>query len=240
MKRHVLQILLFTAFFLLSEKAAATHNRAGEIWIEQIGPLTIRATIITYTKASSVPADRDTLDIDWGDGSPTRKVPRTNGNGRGVILNGDIKYNEYMATYTYPGRGTFVVSMTDPNRNGGVLNVNFPNSDLIPFHISTSYTFLNANFNGTNTTPRLLQPPIDKGCINKPFIHTLNAFDPDGDSIAYRLVVPKQDKNSFVPLYEFPDRIRPGINNVALLSLSRLSATDAAWRLTPQPAICKS
>ena len=220
MKRHVLQIrtLIFIAFLAISEKAHATHNRAGEIWIEQIGQLTIRATIITYTKASSIPADRDTLDVDWGDGSPTRKVARTNGNGRGVILNGDIKYNEYVATYTYPGRGTYVVSMTDPNRNGGILNVNFPNSDLIPFHISTSYTFLNANFNGTNTTPRLLQPPIDKGCIGKIFIHTLNAFDPDGDSIAYRQVIPKQDKNSLVPAYEFPDRIRPGLNNVTSLN----------------------
>ena len=220
MKRHVLQIrtLIFIAFLAFSEKAHATHNRAGEIWIEQIGQLTIRATIITYTKASSIPADRDTLDVDWGDGSPTRKVARTNGGGRGVILNGDIKYNEYVAVYTYPGRGTYVISMTDPNRNGGILNVNFPNSDLIPFHIATSYTFLNANFNGTNTTPRLLQPPIDKGCINKIFIHTLNAFDPDGDSIAYRQVIPKQDKNSLVPAYEFPDRIKPGLNNVTSLN----------------------
>jgi hypothetical protein len=106
MKRNVLQIrtFIFMAFFLLAEKAAATHNRAGEIWLEQIGPLTLRATIITYTKASSIPADRDSLDIDWGDGSPLRKVARTNGNGRGVILNGDIKYNEYVATYTYPGQ----------------------------------------------------------------------------------------------------------------------------------------
>jgi gliding motility-associated-like protein len=232
MKRHVLQIrtLILFAFLLLSGKIFATHNRAGEIWIEQIGPLTIRATVITYTKASSTPADRDTVDVDWGDGSPVRKVPRTNGNGRGVILNGDIKYNEYVSTYTYPGRGTFIVSMTDPNRNGGIVNVNFPNSDLIPFHVSTSYTFLNSNFNGTNTTPRLLQPPIDKGCTGKLFIHTLNAFDPDGDSIAYRLVVPKQDKNSFVPLYEFPDRIRPGINNVAVLNER---TGEFTWR-TPQ------
>ena len=39
----------------------ATHNRAGEIHVEQIGPLTLRVTIITWTKASSTNADRDTL-----------------------------------------------------------------------------------------------------------------------------------------------------------------------------------
>ena len=232
MKRKCLQIrlLIFVSFLCFSQKAAATHNRAGEIWIEQIGQLTIRATVITYTKASSTGADRDSVDVDWGDGSPTRKVARSNGGGKGIVLNGDIRYNEYVSTYTYPGRGTFVVSMTDPNRNGGVLNVNFPNSQLIPFHVATSYTFLNANFNGTNTTPRLLQPPIDKGCVGKLFIHTLNAYDPDGDSIAYRLVVPKQDKNSLVPLYLFPDQIRAGINNVTNLDERTGQFT---WR-TPQ------
>ena len=39
----------------------ATHNRAGDISISQVGDcvesLTIQATIITYTKASSIPAD---------------------------------------------------------------------------------------------------------------------------------------------------------------------------------------
>ncbi|MBL0099517.1 MAG: hypothetical protein IPP49_05205 [Saprospiraceae bacterium] len=47
----------------------ATHNRAGEITYRQTGPLTIEMTIITYTKASSVAADRDSLDVSWGDGS---------------------------------------------------------------------------------------------------------------------------------------------------------------------------
>ena len=45
----------------------ATHNRAGEITYEQIGDLTIRVTITTYTKTSSFSADRDSLEIFWGD-----------------------------------------------------------------------------------------------------------------------------------------------------------------------------
>lgn len=216
--RHAI-ILFAVMLFLNPEKALATHNRAGSIWIEQIGPLSIRATIITYTKASSVNADRDTLDLNWGDGSPIIKVARSNGGGRGVILAGDIKYNEYVATYTYPGRGTYVVSMTDPNRNGGILNVNFPNSDAVPFYIQTVYSFLNSNFQGTNTTPRLLQPPIDKGCVGKTFVYNVNAYDPDGDSLAYRMITPMQDKGLNVPLYEFPDRINvsPAKPNVITL-----------------------
>ena len=120
--------------------------------------------------------------------------------------------------------------MNDPNRNGGILNLNFPNSDLIPFYIQTTYTFLNSSFNGTNTTPRLLQPPVDRGCTNKIFVHTLNAYDPDGDSIAFRLTVPYQDKGVPVPLYDFPDRIKPGLNNQ--ISLDERTG-QFTWR-TPQ------
>ena len=65
------QKLLLPVFLMLLVPVAlfATHNRAGEIHIEQIGPLTLRATIITWTKISgaSANADRDTLDINWGD-----------------------------------------------------------------------------------------------------------------------------------------------------------------------------
>ena len=88
MKIHRLyaSLLAILMMLLTPEMAFATHHRAGSIWIEQIGPLTIRATIITYTKASSVAADRDTLDLNWGDGSPLQKVARSNGGGRGVLL----------------------------------------------------------------------------------------------------------------------------------------------------------
>ena len=234
MKIHYLHLALFVMLllFLNPEKVKATHNRAGSIWIEQIGPLTIRATVITYTKASSVSADRDTVDINWGDGSPLHKVARSNGGGRGVFLGNDIKYNEYVSTYTYPGRGTYVVSMTDPNRNGGILNVNFPNSDLIPFYIQTVFTFLNSNFQGTNTTPRLLQPPIDKGCVGKTFVYNVNAYDPDGDSIAYRLITPYQDKGIVVPLYEFPDRINTNPPRPNIITLDEKTG-QFTWK-TPQ------
>jgi gliding motility-associated-like protein len=208
----------------------ATHNRAGEIWIEQTGPLTIRATIITYTKASSVSADRDSIEMMWGDGTNPVLIARTNGNGKGVAIGNDIRYNEYVASYTYPGRGTYRISMIDPNRNGGILNVNHPQSDAIPFALQTSFTFFNTSFQGTNTTPRLLQPPIDRGCTGQVFIHTLNAFDPDGDSLAFRMAVPLQAPGIPVPLYDFPDRIAPGLNNQIFLNPR---TGEFTWR-TPQ------
>ena len=110
------QLFTLLAGLLIPALAFATHNRAGEIHIRQIGPLTIEATIITWTKASSVNADRDTLIICWGDGSPCQNVPRSNGGGEGIFYPGDLKYNTYVAVHTFAGPSTYRISMTDPNR----------------------------------------------------------------------------------------------------------------------------
>ncbi|MEO1438601.1 MAG: gliding motility-associated C-terminal domain-containing protein, partial [Bacteroidota bacterium] len=156
--------LVFLVLLASSTALLATHNRAGEITYEQIGPLTFRATITTYTKTTSVPADRDSLEICWGDGS-CEFVLRVNGpldpNGvpQGDPLPNNIKFNQYIATHTYPARAMYTISMTDPNRNGDILNVNPPNSDQVPFHLATELFILNPQFQGTNSTPTLLQPP---------------------------------------------------------------------------------
>jgi gliding motility-associated-like protein len=201
---------LLVFFFAQASPLMATHNRAGEITFEQIGPLTLKVTITTYTKSSSVAADRDSLLIEWGDGS-SQVVPRSNG--RGQELGNDIKLNLYIAEHTYPGRSTYTLRMTDPNRNGGILNLNPPSSDAIQFFLETQFTFLNQQFQGSNSSPVLLQPPIDFGILGQPFVHNPNAYDPDGDSLAYELIVPQQGPGEVVPNYFFPNQIAPGANN---------------------------
>lgn len=191
----------------------ATHNRAGEITYRQIGPQTIEVTITTYTKASSTAADRDSLDVQWGDGT-SEFVHRDNN--RTQFEPNDIKINYYIAQHTYPGVATYTVSFLDPNRISGILNVNYPNSIDIPFYLSTTFTLLDQQFQGYNNSAVLLQRPIDIGCVNKVFIHNPNAYDPDGDSLAYELTTPLQDLNSPVPGYRLP-------NEVGTISGNRLS-----------------
>jgi len=194
----------------------ATHNRAGDISIEQVGDctqsLTVRAIVITYSKTSSTMADRDTVTVCWGDGTCSQ-VGRVNGPGnppKGDPLENDIKRNYYITIHTYPSRGTYVVSMNDPNRNGGILNINFPNSEQVRFHIQTTYTFPNPQFQGCNNTPVLLQPPVDIACVGKRFTHNPNAFDRDGDSLSYHFITPYQDAGISVPNYLLPNLINPG------------------------------
>jgi len=213
--------LPFLFFLLLSitniPTLLATHNRAGEITYIQTGPQSVEITITTYTKTSSINADRNELEVVWGDGTSS-VLMRINGPIDGGVPNGeplanDTKVNIYKGTHTYPGLGHYIISMNDQNRNGEICNVNGASPDNIAFHLQTTVTFFNQTFEAPNNSPILLQPPIDIGCVGQPFQHNPNAYDIDGDSLAYRLIVPLQAANSTVPLYRFPDEIQPGPDN---------------------------
>ena len=109
MKIRISKYLYLIIIILAPWVISATHNRAGEITYRQLSPLTIEMTITTYTKASSVAADRDSLEVLWGDGSK-EWVKRNNDLTR--FEPNDIKINKYIANHTYPGSATYTVSLT--------------------------------------------------------------------------------------------------------------------------------
>ena len=203
--KHI--FLLICSIFAV--QTYATHNRAGEITYEQISELTIRMTVTTYTKTSSTTADRDSLEIFWGDGT-SQFVQRTSE----VTLPNDVKVNKYIQTHTYPGRSTYTIFFEDPNRVSNILNVNPPNSVEVPFFLSTTFTFLDPQFQGTNSSATLLQPPLDIACVGQRFTHNPNAYDIDGDSLAYSLVTPLVSEGVPVNPYFLPNEISPGSDNI--------------------------
>lgn len=122
---------LFTLLLLAQslQLLFATHNRSGYIRYEQTGALTVRAEIVTYTAIEVGPADRNALDICWGDGQ-TSRIPRTTENG--VQLENGFRRHTYVGEHTYAEKGEYILCLTDPNRNAGILNVNPPQSVLVP------------------------------------------------------------------------------------------------------------
>ncbi len=187
----VLMVLLFLATDIF-----ATHNRAGEITYRNLGGFNYEVTIVTYTKISA-PADRPELEIFWGDGQKDT-IPRTNGNG--VQVAPDIKRNEYVNTHVYPGPADYVIYFVDQNRNQGVINI--LGSVNTPFYVQSLLAILPVSI--PNSSPVLLQPPIDDGVLNQIFIHNPNAFDPDGDSLSYELTPCMQGPNQVVPTFSYP------------------------------------
>ena len=181
---------------VLAFPAWATHQRAAEITYEWKGGNAYEFTLTCYTYTPS-PAgvQRDSLLVQWGDGSGDY-VPR-------VVyqnLGDDYTLNVYRMIHNYSSTGTYVISMEDPDRNYGVVNV--PNSVSVPMYIESELVI--SPFLGHNSSVQLLNAPVDKGCVGKPFYHNPSAYDPDGDSLSYRLVPCKGTNGEDIPGYTYP------------------------------------
>ncbi len=219
-----LYVLLFSLF---PELAWATHNRAGEITYVSAPtdgePYRFDFTITTYTsnEDGSLPADRDELEVDFGDGTPIQFAPRVNGPLVGDAYKGEdiapgIRYNVYEITHSYAAPFNYVVSMQDPNRIASIENFLAPSVD-IPFCLQDTIFILDPQFFGYNSSPVLFQPPIDYANVGYPFIHNPNAFDVDGDSLYFELIAPLEAPGQPIIFYDDPDQIEPGAdNNISL------------------------
>ncbi len=193
MKKYIFLIIIL--FFVIA-KIFATHNRAGEITYKQIGPLTFEVTVTTYTAYGNLQADREELIFMWGD-----NTEQTVGRSNVSYVSNTIKRNTYTANHTYPGPGSYSIIMLDFNRNEGVVNI--PSSVNVAFSIMTT---LQINpLLGQNSTPLLLNPPHDKGAVGSRFVYNPAAFDPDGDSLSYKLVVCLGVDGEPIPNYVFPE-----------------------------------
>ncbi|MFP4663108.1 MAG: gliding motility-associated C-terminal domain-containing protein [Bacteroidales bacterium] len=214
LNKYLVMIVLMLSGF----SALATHNRAGEITYRQISDLTYEITIITYTATGpGYTADRPELEIFWGDNTSSI-LPRI----EEVFLPDFYKRNEYKGTHTFPGPGIYELVVEDPNRNAGVDNI--PNSVNVVFSISTILS-ISAD-QGTNNTPVLTQPPVDKAAVGQVFVHNPGAYDPDGDSISYGLTICRSEDGEPIEGYTYPE----ASNSLTMDSVSGDLVWDAPVR----------
>jgi gliding motility-associated-like protein len=188
--------LWFPILFLvyMASPLLATHNRAGEITLTQIDDLTYEINITTFTYTLSQ-ADRSRLEVKWGDNtfSFAERISITK-------LPHFYQKNVYITQHTFPGPGIYEMVVQDPNRNEGVKNI--PNSVNVIFSIKT--TILINSAIGDNSSPVLLNPPIDRAAYGQIFIHNPAAYDPDGDSISYKLTVCTEKDGRPIDGYTLP------------------------------------
>lgn len=179
----------------------ATHIRAGEITIERINcqGLTFRFTILGYRDTGSPD------DIQFGGGifdfGDDNKITIPEGGFTSTYIGNEVERNVYVFEHTYSAAGTYTVSYLEQNRNDGILNI--ASSVTTPFYVESKIVI--DPFLGCNNSPNLLVPPIDEGCTQVAFYHNPGAFDPDGDSLSYEFVIPKQDRDVPVGNYRDPN-----------------------------------
>jgi hypothetical protein len=204
------KLILSLCFLLLTTSVLlATHSRGGYIEYYHVTGLVYQARIVTHTKISppSNQADRNELPLDWGDGSPIAMIARTSQ----TLIAPDIQENVYEGTHSYTSLGTYTLSVSDPNRNDMILNINNGNSIGLPFYIESTLSINTAN--PINNSASLLQPLVMTAQVGQVFSYTPTAYDPDGDILHYTLVTPKQDRNTAVLGYEQITDVGPGLNN---------------------------
>jgi gliding motility-associated-like protein len=197
-------LLVLVSFYFVNLNA--THNRAGEITYIQLSDLTYEITVTTFTYTLSL-ADRPQLDVEWGDNS-TSTAQRISM----LTLPNYYRRNIYKITHTYPGPGVYRIVVQDPNRNAGVKNI--PNSVNVVFSMSTILIVNPAM--GRNNTPVLLNPPYDKAAFGYVFIHNPAAYDPDGDSLSYKLTVCTREDGKPIENYTLP----PATHSIRVDSIS--------------------
>lgn len=195
----IIRNCIFLLLLVTCTRVLASHYRAGEITYEQISGRLYRVTAITYTDPNS-PANEftTTISMSWGDGN-TEEVPRA---GLNPIVPGVVQQNIYIATHQYSTAGTFLVSFADPNRVANIVNINGGFSDNTPFYVE-SLIRISTTLLG-NTSPQLRTLPVFDGCLNFYYTHNPGAYDPDGDSLAYVIIPPKQAPKLEVPNYTQP------------------------------------
>ena len=190
-------MLILGMVFCFAFSARATHQRAAEITYTWLGGNAYEFTLTCYTYTPS-PAglQRDSLLVQWGDGNE-EYIPRV------VMQNlgDDYTLNVYKQIHNFSSSGSYIISMEDANRNFGVINV--PNSVMVPMHIETELVI--NPFLGYNNSVQLLNAPVDKGCVGKLYLHNPSAYDPDGDSLSYKLINCKGLDGLDIPGYSFPE-----------------------------------
>ncbi|MGR3811604.1 T9SS type B sorting domain-containing protein [Jiulongibacter sp. NS-SX5] len=188
---------LFLIFFLTLAgfHAYATHLRAGEITATRISntSLTYRVVLTTYTdEINGRSANEAQEEVDFfpgfsNNGVVSYKVARK----EKILISPSTVRNTYETEVTFPGPGVYRVSCGIPNRNEATVNLPQP-SDNITFFVQTTLV-INSSF-GLNSTPVLLNIPVDSAAAGVKYIHNPGAFDIDGDSLSYRLSVPMEDR----------------------------------------------
>lgn len=202
--KHTLPKLL-AVFFLLNcaYTAEATHIRAGEIIAELINcqSYTYRFRVIGYEDTGS-DVEFGNGEIYFGHGDPEDLSTENDFFTREEIDNEKlIRVSEFVITHTFPGPGEYTITFREFNRNADILNIT--NSVQTPFYVETKLVI--DPFLACNNSPILLNPPVDGAVIGKQFVHNPGAYDPDGDSLSYKFVLPKQDVEEPVDGYLYPD-----------------------------------
>lgn len=227
--KKTLTLLLLLAYCTYLQ---ASHIRAGDITARKISALEYEFILTIYIdkngNAGAVANDQATLK--FGDNT-SLTVTRTE---RNDLASYGTYQDTYIFRHTYAAPGRFVASFIESFRNANVLNMD--QSGLTDLYIEAQVLIDPLLL--TNSLPVLLAPPVEKGNQNSIYTHNPSAYDEDGDSLVFRLTIPKKDSALEVTNYQSPLRFggRSISGGVATLSIDPQTGL-LTWDTPTQPGL---
>lgn len=203
--------LFLGAVLILTSGSYATHLKGGEITYvaDSLNPLKYLFTLTTYTdNVGGANANAAQVDVTFyfGDGT-SEKALRSNGKD-GTPIGNETSINYYYIWHSFPGAGSYPVSVGIQNRNAGTINLG-PSPDQKSFFVQTTL-LINAAIKGNNSV-QFGDKPIFLVPVGKIYRQNVLATDPDGDSLSFQMVKSQQQitdgAGSNIPGYQFPDSL---------------------------------
>lgn len=197
--RRFQKLFGFIFILFLSQAASATHIRAIEITARRLSATNLEFEFVVTGYRDVDGVNFSPGKFSFGDGSSTENISWTFVEDVG----NETQKWQFVLTHTYAGPGSYKVSYQESFRNDGVINM----TNSVSTDYFTETLIVIDPLIGINSTPILTVPPIDLGASGLIFIHNPGAFDPDGDSLSYRLSIPLQGLNQ--PVAGYRDLIDP-------------------------------
>lgn len=192
---------LLPLFILCFSTAYATHQKGGYITYTHQEGKTYTIILTSYASGES-PVVFGNGVLDFGDGSSLEINTLDESQVKSTSISESVIKHEVEVEHTFPSNGTYVISYTEGNREGGTRNLE--GSVNLPFYVES---YLVVDDLVQNTAAKLQSDPLFIAYQNQTYHFNANAFDPDGDSLSFHLAIPKINKGEIAPGFTFPNNL---------------------------------
>lgn len=165
----------------------STHLTGGEITykVTDIKTRTFVIKLVLYRDTGSGAVDQPSATLNFGDGSPCITQPISQRDPIGT----DLEKITFLFNHSFPGDGTYIVSFYEENRRNDIVNFYTEGESTMSFYIDAQ---ISVNiFTNHNSSFEYLENLVLKTGLGSNFSHTVIGSDNEGDSLSFRMTIPK-------------------------------------------------